>query len=183
MAETGKWNGHVFTVKPDIIRGFKDLTIKGSSKTEEKEKDNYGYVTRKGGSAKEVTLTVMLDYRLNVDVRTESMQFVTEAVKGKKAYMYIGGKKLLTCKLMLTNCDVDTIEIAPNNTWVSAECKLTFKQAAKGSDDKDKKKKKSSKTKKPRGGNGYGESKKLKPPQLPPPHERRDDNRKHYVRD
>ena len=145
MADTGKWNGHVFTVKPDVIRSFKDLVIKGGSKTESKDSDKKGYVTRKGANPREVTFTAMLDYRLNVDVRSEAMAFVDEATKGKKAYMYIGGKKLVGCKLMLTDCDVDTIEIAPNNTWIYAECKLSFKQASKGNDGDKKKKKKSTK--------------------------------------
>ncbi len=145
MAETGKWGDHVFQVKPDLIRTFRDLTIKGSSKTEEKESSKKGYVTRKGANPREVTLTAVLDYRLNADVRSEAMGWVTDATKGVKNYMYIGGKKLVGCKLMLTDCDVDTVEIAPNNTWVSAECKLSFKQASKANDGDKKKKKKSKK--------------------------------------
>ena len=131
MPETGKWNGHTFVVSPVLVRGFTDLAIKGSSKTEDKVSDEQGYAARKSAQPREITMTVGLFASLGCDVRSEAMAFVDEACEGAEDYLYVGGKKLVECSLMLTEASVEETDIAPSGTWVKASVKLTFKQATR----------------------------------------------------
>ena len=131
MAEIASWNGHSFTVSPKLIRGFTGLTIKGSSETEEKSSDGQKYVSRKNSNPSEITLTAELNALTGCDVKNEALKFVDEARSGAKNYFYMGGKKLITCQLMLTEASVSETTIAPNGTWISCKVKLTMKQCAK----------------------------------------------------
>lgn len=131
MAEIASWNGHSFTVSPKLIRGFTGLTIKGSSETEDKTSDGQKYVSRKNSNPSEITLTAELNALTGCDVKNEALKFVDEARSGAKNYFYMGGKKLITCQLMLTEASVSETTIAPNDTWISCKVKLTMKQCAK----------------------------------------------------
>lgn len=131
MAEIGRWNNHVFEVAPNVIRGFGNLTIKGSSETDEKATDGQKYVSRKNGNPAEVGITAILSALTGSDVRAEALTFVDEARLGAKGYFYIGGKKLMTCPLMLTDAVVSEAVIAINAAWISCEVKLTLKQCGK----------------------------------------------------
>ena len=133
MAEIGKWNRHTFIVSPTLIRSFNGLTLKGSSETGEKTSGSQRDVTRKSGAPLEVSLTVQLNAATGCDVRNEAKQFIADARSGAKDYFYIGGTKLLACKLMLTEASVTETEIAPGGKWVSCSVKLTMKQASKSS--------------------------------------------------
>lgn len=134
MGEIARWNGHKFEVTPSVIRSFTGLNIKGSSKTEDKESGGQGYVSRKQGQPKEISLTAHLSAQLGCDVQTEAMSFVNQATSGSKDYFYIGSKKLLTCSLMLTEASVSEIGITNGGKWVKADVKLTFKQCSKNDD-------------------------------------------------
>ncbi len=131
MAEIASWNGHSFTVSPKLIRGFTGLTIKGSSETEDKTSDGQKYVSRKNSNPSEITLTAELNALTGCDVKNEALKFVDEARSGAKNYFYMGGKKLITCQLMLTEASVSETTIAHNGTWISCKVKLTMKQCAK----------------------------------------------------
>lgn len=136
MGEIARWNGHKFEVTPSVIRSFTGLNIKGSSKTEDKESGGQGYVSRKQGQPKEISLTAHLSAQLGCDVQTEAMSFVNQATSGSKDYFYIGSKKLLTCSLMLTEASVSEIGITNGGKWVKADVKLTFKQCSKNDGSK-----------------------------------------------
>lgn len=131
MAEIGRWNNHVFEVAPNVIRGFGNLTIKGSSETDVKATGGQKYVSRKNGNPAEVGITAILSALTGSDVRAEALTFVDEARLGAKGYFYIGGKKLMTCPLMLTDAVVSEAVIAINAAWISCEVKLTLKQCGK----------------------------------------------------
>lgn len=131
MAEIGRWNGHRFEVSSNRIRGFHSLTLKGASETEDKTASGQKYVSRKNAQPTEIGLTVHLDARLGIDVRTEALAFVSQAMAGKKDYFYIGGKKLAPCKMMLTEASVSEIELSPKGKWIRADVALTMKQASK----------------------------------------------------
>lgn len=131
MAETGRWNGHIFEVSPSLIRGYTDLTIKGGSETKEKESSKEKYVTRENAKAVEVTLTAVLNSMTGSSVRADAESFLSDATKGASDYFYIGDKKLVTCQLMLTDANIEQIDIGPSGRWNSASVKLTFKQASK----------------------------------------------------
>ena len=131
MAEIASWNGHTFTVSPTLIRGFTGLTIKGSSETEDKTSDSQKYVSRKNAKPSEVSMTAELNALTGCSVRSEAMDFISDARNGKKGYFYIGGEKLLPYQLMLTEASITDTVIAPNGTWVSCKVKLTMKQCEK----------------------------------------------------
>lgn len=157
MAEVGRWNGHTFTVSPDLIRGFTGLTIKGSSETEDKTSDKQKYVSRKNSKPAEVTIKVTLNQMLGCDVREEAIAFVRDAMEGQSDYFYIGSKKLIECKLMLVDAQVKDIFIPSGDNWLKADVQLTMKQCDKYggiSSEGDGKKKKRKKKKKKSGGSG-----------------------------
>ena len=131
MADLAEWNNHQFKVNADVLRSFKDLTIKGATTTKDKTSDKQTYVTRKSGSATEVTLTAILNQNFGVNVKKEAMEFVNEAADGKSAYFYMNGSKLVTCKMMLTAAQVEKIEMTANGVWTSCEVGLTLKQSGK----------------------------------------------------
>lgn len=131
MAEIGRWNNHIFEVSPTVMRSFDDLTIVGKADTEEKTAGTQKYLSYKNGGAISVTMTILLSKFLGCDVREEALAFVNEARKGSRDYLYLDGKKLVTCPLMLTNAEVSQTEIAAGGQWVYAEVKVTFKQSDK----------------------------------------------------
>ncbi len=132
MAEIGRWNGHKFEISPSVIRGFTGLTVKGSCETKDKKKSKQQYVTRENGKPSEISLTVVLNAGLGCDVRTDSMQFISDATSGAKDYFYVGNSKLLTCKLMLVDASIKELQVGDGNTWLHAEIALTMKQCDKG---------------------------------------------------
>lgn len=131
MPEVGKWNSHTFVVSPNVIRSFTGLTIKGSSETEDKETGGQKYVSRKSGKPAEISLTVLLSALTGNDVCNEALAFVDEARRGSQGYFYVGGKKLVTCQLMLTDASISETQIASNGVWVGCKVQLTFKQSGK----------------------------------------------------
>lgn len=131
MAEIGRWNGHIFEVSSSLIRSFTGLQIKGSSETEDKESGNQKYVSRKSGKPVEVSFTIHLNARLGCDVRSDAMEFVSDAIAGKKDYFYVGNKKLVTCQLMLVDATVKEIGLVSAGTWTQADVQVTMKQCSK----------------------------------------------------
>ena len=130
--EIGRWNGHKFVLSPTLIRGFTGLQIKGSCELQDKENSAQGAVSRKGANPAELTLTVQLNAFVGCSVRDEAIAFVTEAQAGKSDYFYVGSKKLVSCKLMLTDASVTEVEMAGNGTWTNAAVALTMKQCDSG---------------------------------------------------
>ena len=126
----GKWNGHEFIVSSNLIRSFTKLQIKGSS--ELKSGKDKGKVKRKGANPTEISMTIKLNAFVGIDVQKEAMDLVSEASLGEKGYFYIGKKKLVSCKLMLTEATVKEVEINIGGTWTSAEVSVTMKQCNKG---------------------------------------------------
>ncbi len=131
MAVIGKWNNHTFEVSSHVVRGFTGLTIRGSSEIEDKTSNSEKYVSRKNANPTEISLTVGLNALTGCDVRNEAMAFVEDARCGAKGYFYIGGKKLVTCQLMLTEASVDETEISAGGKWTKCSVKLTMKQCTK----------------------------------------------------
>lgn len=129
--EIARWNGHIFEVSSEVVRGFTGLSITGSTETEDTESGGQKYVSRKNGKPKQITLTAILNAQFGCDVKAEAMAFVEEATASEKDYFYIGGKKLMECSLMLVQADVSEVAIAPGGTWVRANVKLTLKQCSK----------------------------------------------------
>lgn len=131
MAETARWNNHIFEVSPNLVRGFDSLSVTGSAAVEEKSTGNQAYASYKNGGCTQVTMKALLSAFTGCDVREEAMAFVDEARRGCYGYLYVNGKKLVACPLMLISASISETEIAPGGTWTYAEAKLTFKQCDK----------------------------------------------------
>lgn len=133
MPEIASWGNHKFVVSPSVIQSFKDMSIKGSSETTDKTKDNQKYVERKAGEAAQVSFTVQLNALTGVgDVYGEANTYVAEAMEGKTEYMYLGPSKIIPAKMMLTSAEITEIVFAPGkgNVWISCEVRLTMKQGS-----------------------------------------------------
>lgn len=130
--EMGRWNGHKFVISPKKIYSFTGLQVKGSSELKDKKDSGQGKVARKGGNPTEVSMTIPINAFTGCDVRAEAMAFVNEARAGKKDYFYVGSKKLVSCKLMLTDATVKEVEITAKGKWKYAEVQVTMKQCNKG---------------------------------------------------
>lgn len=132
MANMASWNGHVFGVDPKKIYAFKTLSIKASNETEDKTKSKQKYVSRKNGKPYEIILTIQLDARLGIsDVKKESVKITEEARSGGKDYFYFGGSKIVNCKFMITEANIDSVEMLSNGVWISCDVKCTWKQCTK----------------------------------------------------
>jgi hypothetical protein len=130
VAEIGSWNGHVFEVSPGVIHGVTGIKVSTGSETETKKSDKQQYVKRKHAKPADVTVSVLLSVLLGVDVRSEMLGLLEDARLGKSDYFYVGGSKLLPCKMMLTEASAD--EYRMTGTTIT-ECKvtLTMKQCEK----------------------------------------------------
>lgn len=131
MGVIGRWGGYTFEVSPSVVRSFTEMSIKGSSDTEDKESGGEKYVARKSGKPSEVSLTVQLNAMLGCNVRAEAMGFVEDATSGKTDYFYVGSGKLFVPSMMLTEADVSKVVMSADGTWLSADVKLTLKQSEK----------------------------------------------------
>lgn len=134
---TAKWGTFKFKVSKKKINSFTDLGIKGSIKTEEKTKtkNKQEVVVKKTTRATEISMTVHLYAATGCKVKGEAMKLVTAARKGKKGYLYVGGKKLVKCKLMLTEASVKEVTFYGKMKWYSADVALTFKQSKSSKND------------------------------------------------
>lgn len=131
MAIMGSWNGFDFEVSPTAVRGFTGLRIKGGSETEDKVSQRQKYVQRTNSAATEIALSVYLNAYMGCNVRDEALRFICTAMEGATNYFYVGGKKLVTYKLMLVNAEITETEIAPNGTWIACKIDLSLKQCEK----------------------------------------------------
>lgn len=132
MPEIGKWLGHSFVVNPTLIQSFSDLSIKGSSETEEKTGNGEKYVSWKNAKPFEVGLTVELNAYLGSNVKQEAMSLVEEAGRGESSYFYLGGEKLLPCQLMLVEAGIEDVAMSALGQWISCNVQLKMKQCTKG---------------------------------------------------
>lgn len=136
---TCRWATFKFKVSNKKINSFTDLSIKGSIKTEEKTKtkDKQEITVKKTTKSTEISMTVHLYASTGCKVKKEAMNLVKAARKGKKGYFYVGGKKLVRYKLMLTDASVKEISFYGKMKWYAADVALTFKQSSKDDDTSD----------------------------------------------
>ena len=136
---TARWRTFKFEVSRKKINSFTDLGIKGSIKTEKKTKtkNKQEVVVKKTTRATEISMIVHLYAAAGSKgkVKGQAIKLVTAARKGKKGYLYVGGKKLVDCKLMLTEASVKEVTFYGKMNWYSADVALTFKQSKESSND------------------------------------------------
>ena len=131
MSEIARWAGHTFEVTPKMVLSLNALAITSGVETDDVETGGQQYVKKKAGRAAEITFEVPLSGYLGVDVRSEAMRLIDEARKGTQDYFYIGGSKLMTCQMMLTEASVTETQIAPSGTWAACKVALTMQQSSK----------------------------------------------------
>lgn len=131
MPEIAKWNGRKFVVSPTLIRGIEGLSITGGSVTKDKTSSKQGYVSFKNAKADEVSCKAVLSALTGCKVRDEAMLLLSDARSGATAYFYVGGKKLLPCKMMLTDASISEVKMTAKGEWIGCDVQLTFKQAGK----------------------------------------------------
>lgn len=127
---TGRWHGHKFTVSSKKIMSFVDLQLKGSSETEDLIKGSEKFVKYKNAKPKEVSFTIKLNAMMGCDVKKEAQAIIKEAEKGVMDYLYIGRKKAMSCKLMLTDASVKEIAFSAGMKWLWADVAVTLKQSS-----------------------------------------------------
>ena len=129
--EVARWGNHKFIISNTEIRSFKDFQITGSADIDKSDENDQGYYSYQGAQPVEISMTAVLNAFVgNSDVRSQAETFVDEARRGKSDYLYIGGKKVFTFTLILSNAKVSKVEFAPDMTWISANVDLTFKQSS-----------------------------------------------------
>lgn len=132
--EMAYWHGYEFVVSPSLVRSITDLTVKTSCETETKKSDEDGYYDRgiayrKGANPSDVSFVVHYNAFMGCDVRNEVYGLLLTAQDGVSDNLYIGGKRIISYQFMLTEANLQKVEIARNSKWKSAELVLTMKQS------------------------------------------------------
>lgn len=130
-ADIVSWNGITFFVKPTVVKGVKDISIKSSPDTEDTEGDGEQYTTRKNMGGFEITMTAVLNSMLGVNVEDSAKAILEAARRGDDGYFYIAGKKLFTPKFMMTDANASDIILTSDGRWASCEVQMTLKQCTK----------------------------------------------------
>lgn len=129
-----KWSGGGginFFVKPKKVMGVKDINIKASVDTEDKENGGEKYTVKKNKGGLEITMTAVLNAMLGVNVEGSAKAILQAARKGDTGYFYIAGKKLFTAKFMMTDANAKNVELTGDGRWVCCEVEMTLKQCSK----------------------------------------------------
>ena len=126
----GRWHGHKFTVSSKKVMSFIGLQLKGSSETEDLIKGTEKFVKYKNAKPKEVSFTIKLNAFLGCDVKKEAKALVKESEQGIMDYLYIGRRKVMSCKLMLTEASVKEMAFSAGMKWLWADVAVTFKQSS-----------------------------------------------------
>ena len=127
-----KWSdGISFYVKPNSVKGVKDIKIKASVDTEDKENGGEKYTVKKNTGALEISMTAILNAMLGVDVESSAKAILKAARKGSTGYFYIAGKKLFTAKFMMTDAEAQNVMLTGDGRWTSCEVNMTLKQCSK----------------------------------------------------
>lgn len=131
MADILKWNSFSFYAKASAIQGIRDITIRASTETEDGTANGENFVSRTASNPYEITFTAILNQLLGVNVKATATGLTEAARKSEKGYIYMAGAKLFTCQFMATEAEIDSLEIAPNGTWISCEVRMTMRQCSK----------------------------------------------------
>lgn len=126
-----KWGDRSFYVKTNTIYSFSKLMYEFEAETEEVTNGTQRFIKVKAQKPRSTTLKVLLDARLGTDVRKHIDWYLDRVYKGSSAYLYVQGKKLLPCELIITKAAVSSMELAPDGKMIMAEMELTFTQSTR----------------------------------------------------
>lgn len=134
MSDIVKWSGHggiSFFVKPNEIRGFKDLSISAAAETKDSTKDGEKYVQKKNSGSYVIQLTAVLSAALKVDVKDIATAITEAARSGESGYFYTGNSKLFPSSFMATEAKISNIRMTGSGVWTYCEVAWTLKQCSK----------------------------------------------------
>lgn len=134
MSDIVKWSGHggiSFFVKPNEIRGFKDLSISAAAETKDSTKDGEKYVQKKNSGSYVIQLTAVLSAALKVDVKDIATAITEAARSGETGYFYTGNTKLFPSSFMATEAKISNIRMNGSGVWTYCEVTWTLKQCSK----------------------------------------------------
>ena len=134
MSDIVKWSGHggiSFFVKPNEIRGFKDLSISAAAETKDSTKDGEKYVQKKNSGSYVIQLTAVLSAALKVDVKDIATAITEAARGGETGYFYTGNTKLFPSSFMATEAKISNIRMNGSGVWTYCEVTWTLKQCSK----------------------------------------------------
>lgn len=134
MSDIVKWSGHggiSFFVKPNEIRGFKDLSISAAAETKDSTKDGEKYIQKKNSGSYVIQLTAVLSAALKVDVKDIATAITEAARSGETGYFYTGNTKLFPSSFMATEAKISNIRMTGSGVWTYCEVTWTLKQCSK----------------------------------------------------
>lgn len=129
MGTIGSWGRFKWAIKQNSIRSFTDLSMKAGSDLDTSKKKKTDYVKRKNGQPREISFTVILNANTGCKVKSDLDVLLNNAQNGLADYLYIGGKKVFSKKLMMTAASAKKFTIGPKGQFVYAEVDVTLKQA------------------------------------------------------
>lgn len=112
------------------IRGMKNLVITGETTTEAATSGNQEYMKRKSGKPIAVTFEVILSAFTGCNTQSEAISLITAARDGETDYLYVGGSKLVPCRLMLTRAEAKEFILTAKGKLAHCIVSLTFQQAS-----------------------------------------------------
>lgn len=148
MKDVIKWSGHggiSFFVKPNEIRGFKDLNITVASETKDSKQAKEKFVELKNKGSYVIQLTAVLNAALMDDVKDAATAITESARNGESGYLYMGDSKLFPSLFMSTEAKISSISPMESGEWSYCEVTWTLKQCSQYNGKKKKKKKKDNK--------------------------------------
>lgn len=132
MTELAQWAGFQFYIAADSALLFDKLKMSAEMETEEQEDQGQKYAASKAGKPVEISLNVILNASLGIDVQSACMVFLDAAKTGQHGYFYMAGQRLLPFEIMMTKASTDEIKMAPGGRWIAANISVTFVQSENG---------------------------------------------------
>ena len=112
------------------MRGMRNLTITGETTAEAATSGSQEYMKRKSGKPVTVSFEVILSAFTGCNTQSEAISLITAARDGQTEYLYVGGSKLVPCRLMLTRAEAKEFILTPKGKMAHCVVSLTFQQAS-----------------------------------------------------
>lgn len=129
MAVMARWGDIKFKVNSEKIFSFSDMKRSYSARWA-----SHSIIGKRpkmefqGPDMDEITIKVILDAEFGVKPRATMRKFRVAAKRGKVAYFYVGGKKVVIHKLYIASGTENWDEIWSKGELVRATANITFKE-------------------------------------------------------
>lgn len=131
MAVLAQFGNMKFEITSNTARLFEKMKLSAECETEDSNSDAQKYVSIKNGNPAQLTVNIILNASLGLNVRDEVIEILNSAQRGRQDYFYIGGKKLFPFQMMMVSAQTEEIQTAPSGVWVFATVNITLKQSSK----------------------------------------------------